>query len=188
MWLRTHFSRLFWATSVLVAALANLSLAREARQDVGAIQSGIRSPIAALTPADYIRTDFTVEDGLPNNIVHALVETENGLLWVGTQSGLASFDGREFRSISLQTKGAPAQGTVHSLLESSTGDLWAATDAGVVRIPKAALDQFSPTLLTFYPVGPAPPRLSRSFRLETARYGQEPITAYTRNIPGNSSK
>ena len=156
MWLPTHFSPLFWATSVLVAVLPNLGLARETRQDLGAIQTGIRSPIAALTPADYIRTEFTVEDGLPNNIVRALVETENGLLWVGTQSGLASFDGREFRSISLQPKGAPAQGTVHSLLESSTGDLWAATDAGVVRIPKAALDQFSPTLLTFYPVGPVP--------------------------------
>lgn len=138
------------------AASLPVPLAAANEQTPKAIQSDIQSPTDKLIPADYIRTDFMVEDGLPNNIVHALVETENGLLWVGTQSGLASFDGREFRSISLQTEGAPAQGTVHSLLESSAGDLWVATDAGVVRIPKAALDQFSPSVMTFYQVGPAP--------------------------------
>jgi signal transduction histidine kinase/ligand-binding sensor domain-containing protein len=157
MWqLPTHFARLFWATPVLVSALGPLGFAQQTQNARGAILPGVQTPIEALKPADYIRTDFTVEDGLPDNVVNAIVETEDGVLWIGTQSGLASFDGREFRSINLQTEGEPAQGTIHSLLESSTGDLWAATDAGVVRIPKAALDQFSPTLLTFYHVGRGP--------------------------------
>lgn len=111
---------------------------------------------AEFTPADYVHSDFTVEGGLPDNVVNTIVETENGLLWVGTEAGLASFDGREFNPINLQTAGAPAQGAVHSLLESSTGDLWVGTDAGVVRIPKAALDQFSPALVTYFRLGPAP--------------------------------
>jgi signal transduction histidine kinase/ligand-binding sensor domain-containing protein len=157
MWqLPTHFARLFWATSVLVAVLGPLGFAQRTQNAPGAIPPGVQTPIVALKPADYIRTDFTVEDGLPNNVVHTIVETENGVLWVGTQAGLASFDGREFRPINLQTEGEPAQGAIHSLLESSTGDLWAATDAGVVRIPKATLDQFNPTLLTFYHLGPGP--------------------------------
>jgi signal transduction histidine kinase/ligand-binding sensor domain-containing protein len=139
-----------WAT---VSMLGNVCLSAETQQTASENHSGVQGKVAALTPADYIRTDFTVEDGLLNNIIHAIVETDNGMLWIGTQSGLASFDGREFKAINLQTEGAPAQGTVHSLLESSTGDLWAATDAGVVRIPKRALDQFSPTLLSFYSVG-----------------------------------
>lgn len=120
------------------------------------IQSDVRGPNAARTPADYIRKDFTVEDGLPNNVVNAIVETENGLLWVGTHSGLASFDGRDFSPINLQTAGSPAQGGVRSLLESSNGDLWVGTDAGVVRIPKTALDQFNLGLLTFYQLGAEP--------------------------------
>jgi hypothetical protein len=33
---------------------------------------------------DYIRADFTVEEGLPDNVVSAIVQTANGLLWVGT--------------------------------------------------------------------------------------------------------
>jgi len=110
-----------------------------------------RTPV--LTADDYIRTDFTVEDGLPNNIIQALVQTQNGVLWVGTESGLASFDGRTFRPINLQTQGSPPMGSVHSLLESSEGDLWVGCEAGVVRIPKRGLDQFTSTLLTYFQVG-----------------------------------
>ncbi|MGA7524166.1 MAG: two-component regulator propeller domain-containing protein [Acidobacteriaceae bacterium] len=105
---------------------------------------------------DYIRTDFTVEDGLPDNVVNAIVQTRNGLLWVGTQSGLASFDGRDFSPISLQTSGSPSQGAVHTLLQASNGDLWVGTDAGVVLIPRQALDQFNPARLTFYHLGSGP--------------------------------
>jgi signal transduction histidine kinase/ligand-binding sensor domain-containing protein len=152
----THFARLFWATSVLVALLGPLGLAQNTQNAPGAIPPGAQTPIEALKPADYIRTNFTVEDGLPDNVVDAIVETENGLLWVGTQSGLASFDGRHFSPISLQTAGSPAQGAVHALLESSNGDLWVGTHAGVVRIPKKALHQFSPDLLDFHHLGPGP--------------------------------
>jgi len=135
-----------------------LSIAHAAAnyQSTGATRSGGRTPIDTTNPADYIRTDFTVEDGLPDNVVDAIVETQNGMLWVGTQSGLASFDGRQFSPINFQAEGLPAQGAVHSLLESSSGDLWIGTQAGVVRIPKTALDQFSPTLLTFHHLGSGP--------------------------------
>jgi signal transduction histidine kinase/ligand-binding sensor domain-containing protein len=105
---------------------------------------------------DYIRADFTVEDGLPDNVINAIVQTENGLLWVGTESGLASFNGRDFATIDLSAAGAPPQGAVHSLLQSSVGDLWVGTDAGVVLIPRSALDQFSPSLVTFYHPGSGP--------------------------------
>ena len=101
----------------------------------------------------YIRTDFTVEDGLPDNVVNAVVQSENGLLWVGTQSGLASFDGRDFTAIDLSTAGFPSQGAVSALLQSSEGDLWVGTDAGLVLIPRQALDRFDPKLVTFYHLG-----------------------------------
>jgi len=108
------------------------------------------SPIAD----DYIRTNFTVEDGLPDNVVNAIVQTGNGLLWVGTESGLASFDGREFIPIDLHVAGAPPQGSVTSLVEASNGDLWVGTHAGVVLIPRNALDQIDPTQLTYYQLSP----------------------------------
>jgi hypothetical protein len=101
----------------------------------------------------YVRTDFTVEDGLPDNVVNAVVQTSNGLLWVGTELGLATFDGRQFRAVDLSSGGTKPQGAVHALLESSNGDLWVGTDVGVVRIPKMALDRFNPASLTFYRPG-----------------------------------
>src|SRR5260370_5209953 len=106
------------------------------------------------TTDDYIRTIFTVEDGLTDNIVNAIVQTENGLLWVGTESGLARFDGREFIPIDLHIPDAPPQGSVSSLVEASNGDLWVGTHAGVVLIPRSALDQFDSAQLTYYQLSP----------------------------------
>jgi|HubBroStandDraft_6_1064221.scaffolds.fasta_scaffold44491_1 signal transduction histidine kinase/ligand-binding sensor domain-containing protein len=150
--------RRFICIFALGICAAWLPIVRAATHELsrGPIRSGIGSSGASLRPADYIRTDFTVENGLPNNVVNAIVETENGLLWVGTDSGLASFDGREFTPIDLETPGTPPQGGIHALLESTKGDLWVGTDAGVVRISKIALDQFSSTLLTFYRLGAGP--------------------------------
>ena len=110
------------------------------------------APRPTLNPA-FIRTDFTVEDGLPDNVVNAIVETENGLLWVGTETGLATFDGRDFNPIQLRIPGAPSQGAVNTLLESSTGDLWVGTDAGLVLIPKSALDELDPARMSFFSLG-----------------------------------
>ncbi|MGC1783529.1 MAG: two-component regulator propeller domain-containing protein [Acidobacteriaceae bacterium] len=110
----------------------------------------------AISPADspigtkYIRTDFTVDDGLPDNTINAITQTENGLLWVGTTSGLASFDGRTFTTVRLQIPGALPPGTVSSLVEGPDGDLWVGTDAGVVRIPQRDLnDPYLPDATAF---------------------------------------
>ena len=118
---------------------------------------------------EYIRTDFTVEDGLPDNVVNAIVQTSNGLLWVGTEAGLASFDGREFSPINIRVPGSPPQGAVNALVETSSGDLWVGTDAGVVLIPKMTLDQVDPAELTFYQLGST--RINKVVTLYQAREG-----------------
>jgi ligand-binding sensor domain-containing protein/signal transduction histidine kinase len=101
----------------------------------------------------YIRTDYTVEDGLPDNVVNAILRADNGLLWVGTESGLATFDGREFRGIHLSFPGTPSQGAVRVFKQTSNGDLWIGTNAGLVRISKRDLDQLNPAVTTFFPLG-----------------------------------
>src|ERR1700683_5044423 len=70
----------------------------------------------------YIRTDFTVDDGLPDNTVNAVTQTDNGLLWVGTGSGLASFDGRTFTPVDLRIPGTASPGAVNSLVVGPNGD------------------------------------------------------------------
>jgi ligand-binding sensor domain-containing protein/signal transduction histidine kinase len=101
----------------------------------------------------YIRTNFTVEDGLPDDVVNALFHAGNGLLWVGTDSGLATFDGREFRRIPLSFPQASSTGAVLAFTQTSNGDLWIGTDAGLVKIAKRDLDQLTPAEMTFFPLG-----------------------------------
>ena len=101
----------------------------------------------------YIRSDFTVEAGLSDNVVNAIVQTRNGLLWVGTQAGLATFDGRTFHNVHFRSAGSEPQGAVHCLLVASDGDLWIGTDAGVVRLPRKGLDDPDATPSLFFPLG-----------------------------------
>jgi ligand-binding sensor domain-containing protein/signal transduction histidine kinase len=99
------------------------------------------SPQHSRGVSQYIRTDFTVDDQLPDNTVNTITETENGLLWVGTTSGLASFDGRTFTPIRLRVPGALSPSAVNALIEGADGDLWVGTDAGVVRVPRKDLNE-----------------------------------------------
>jgi len=81
--------------------------------------------------SDFIRTDFTVEDGLPSNVVNAIVQTRNGFLWVGTDAGLVRFNGRRFISIEFRAPAQSPQGSVRALIEGPDGDLWVGTGAGL---------------------------------------------------------
>src|ERR1700754_1994111 len=53
-------------------------------------------PAHALDPnqpaTSYLRTTFTVEDGLSSNVVNAIVQTRNGFLWIATDAGLKAAD------------------------------------------------------------------------------------------------
>jgi ligand-binding sensor domain-containing protein/signal transduction histidine kinase len=92
--------------------------------------------------ANYLRTTFTVEDGLSSNVVNAILQTRDGFLWIGTDAGLNRFDGRQFTPLYFRGPKSTPQGIVSSLAEGPDGDLWIGTSAGLFRIPRRALDQF----------------------------------------------
>src|SRR6266853_6752451 len=98
----------------------------------------------------YIRTSFTVEDGLSSNVVNAIVQTRNGFLWIGTDAGLDRFNGKHFAPIYFRGPRSTPQGIVSSLAEGLDGDLWIGTSAGLVRIARPALDRFDRSLSVFY--------------------------------------
>jgi ligand-binding sensor domain-containing protein/signal transduction histidine kinase len=111
----------------------------------------------ALDPqaSSYLRRDFTLEEGLPDNEVNAITQTRNGFLWVGTDGGLARFDGEHFTQIRLRA-GKRKEIPVSFLLTAEDGALWVGTDSGLAHIPSAALDHFDRSLVTMYHPGVGP--------------------------------
>jgi signal transduction histidine kinase/ligand-binding sensor domain-containing protein len=111
----------------------------------------------ALDPqaSSYLRTDFTVEQGLPDDEVNAIAQTPNGFLWVGTDGGLARFDGEHFTQIRLRP-GISKEIPVSFLLTAADGALWVGTYSGLVYIPGTAVDHFDRSLVTMYHPGSGP--------------------------------
>jgi signal transduction histidine kinase/ligand-binding sensor domain-containing protein len=83
--------------------------------------------------ANYLRTTFTVEDGLPDNVVNTILQSRDGFLWIGTYAGLVRFNGRDFMPIDFRMAGSVSQ-VVVALAEGPDGSLWVGTDLGIVRI------------------------------------------------------
>ena len=106
--------------------------------------------------SDFMRSDFTVESGLPSNVVNAIAQTRNGYLWIGTDAGLASFNGRRFTPVYFRAPQPAPQGIVRSLLEGPDGALWVGTGAGLARIARPALDYFDRSLSVFFHPGAGP--------------------------------
>ena len=82
---------------------------------------------------DLVARSWQLEEGLPQNNVPAVVQTSDGYLWVGTQEGLARFDGLRFTVFSARTTPEFRQNRVFALVEDHKGDLWIATAGGLLR-------------------------------------------------------
>jgi ligand-binding sensor domain-containing protein len=75
--------------------------------------------LAAQSPA-YLH--YTVRDGLPGNLVYCGLQDQRGLLWFGTDKGLACFDGTHFRIYGV-ADGLPDP-EVLNMQQDSEGRIW----------------------------------------------------------------
>src|SRR5689334_6897634 len=85
------------------------------------------------TSPDYIVQRWeagATEDSLPQNTVTAMVQTQDGFLWIGTYSGLARFDGLHFTVFSENNAPGLASSRVTSLFEGDDGTLWIGHERG----------------------------------------------------------
>ena len=82
--------------------------------------------------------NYTVADGLANNVINKIVRDPRGFLWLCTNEGLSRFDGYSFRNFGTQ-QGLP-HAVVNDLLVTSNGEYWVASNGGLVRFdPTAAV-------------------------------------------------
>ncbi|MEN8115624.1 MAG: two-component regulator propeller domain-containing protein [Bacteroidota bacterium] len=83
---------------------------------------------------NFLKNFFTVEDGLSNNEVTAIVQDNDGFIWIGTRGGLNRYDGYEFK-IFNQVPGdsnSLVNPSVESLFVDSKGNIWIGTKSGGV--------------------------------------------------------
>ncbi|MEW5799886.1 MAG: two-component regulator propeller domain-containing protein [Bacteroidota bacterium] len=96
-----------------------------------------------ITPfGNYVITNFTADNGLPQNTVDLVKQTADGYIWIGTYAGLARYDGVKFVHYNKSITPAFKLNHVTTMLEDKNGALWFGTNGGgVVRYIK---NSFSP--------------------------------------------
>ncbi len=84
---------------------------------------------------------WTTHQGLPENQVTCLTQTRDGYLWVGTEDGLARFDGVRFVNFGLRDGLRSTR--IRTLYEDREGNLWIGTIAGgLSRLRNGRLETF----------------------------------------------
>jgi len=90
----------------------------------------------------YTRAFWTQADGLPQDNIRAIAQTIDGYLWVGTDEGLARFDGYDFITYTKDSGALPSN-TIASLTAGRDGSLWIGTSNGLVRYRNGVFKTFT---------------------------------------------
>jgi ligand-binding sensor domain-containing protein len=80
---------------------------------------------------DYAVDNWSVDDGLPQVSVLSITQDPIGYIWVGTQNGLARFDGLRFEIFDRRNSDGADPTNAHASLRDRRGRLWFATPAGL---------------------------------------------------------
>jgi hypothetical protein len=82
-------------------------------------------------------SNYTTADGIPSNVITALLARANGTLLIGTQDhGWNLWDGRRFSKVA---DGGLDQTSIHAILDDGGGHLWFATGNGIARCDCAGM-------------------------------------------------
>jgi len=80
----------------------------------------------------YTLRVWQTDDGLPQNMVTSAVQTHDGYLWFGTNSGLARFNGERFQVFNSANTPALRDRRVARLFEDAKETLWIGHEAGAI--------------------------------------------------------
>lgn len=85
-------------------------------------------------PSQYLHEHFTLEDGLPSQIIWNVKQDKHGYLWLGTQNGLVRYDGARFVTYNSQHWPVFGSNDVRDLHIDHDGNLWLGTYGGGVIV------------------------------------------------------
>src|SRR5262245_19611719 len=85
-------------------------------------------------PSQYVFDNWSIQHGLPQKTVAAIARTPDGYLWLGTDEGLARFDGVRFTVFDRNTTPELRSRAVNALHVDARGRLWIGTAGGVLLL------------------------------------------------------
>lgn len=85
-------------------------------------------PLAAQT--QYGFDHWTVQDGLPQDIIRGIAQTPEGYLWIATLDGLVRFDGVRFSIFERSNTPGLASNRFREMYPGRGGDLWLTDEIG----------------------------------------------------------
>ena len=105
-------------------------------------------PAAGLDPSrtltQYAHRIWQAQQGLPQGTIYSILQTHDGYLWLGSQTGLIRFDGVRFETLENIRTDVPQNVWVRSAMEDSHRALWIATgDAGLFRVDGDSVVHYS---------------------------------------------
>lgn len=103
----------------------------------------------ALDPHQSLRRygyqSWQTDSGLPQNTVHAVLQSSDGYMWFATEAGLVRFDSAEFTVFTNKNTPQLASDIVYSLIEDNSGALWIGTSNGVTSYRNGVFRAFRDT-------------------------------------------
>jgi PAS domain S-box-containing protein len=112
-----------------------------------AVMACLLSEAHALDPhrkfSQYVREKWSAANGLPGGAVHAIAQSPDGYLWIGTDEGLVRFDGFTFLPVPPKSL-LPQNDPILGLITDAEGDLWVRMQtAGILRYNRGKFENLA---------------------------------------------
>ncbi len=108
-----------------------------------AIGAPAQSPEPRRYPHEFGRQTWETENGLPQNTVHSILQSQDGYIWIATEGGLARFDGVKFVVYNAQNTPALKSNNIRALAQTRDGSLWIANSDGIARLKDRRFSAFT---------------------------------------------
>ena len=82
------------------------------------------------TTQNYTTRIWQTQDGLAQQTVQAVAQTQDGFVWIGTTGGLLRFDGTHFFTFNRENTPEFQEDSIFSLTTGQDGTLWIGTEGG----------------------------------------------------------
>src|SRR5882757_1687602 len=94
-------------------------------------------------PSQYVLDNWQIPEGLPQTSALAIARTPDGYLWVGTQEGLARFDGVRFTPFDPNNESAFSDNYISALFVDRAARMWIGTASGIVVLENGRFTAFN---------------------------------------------